>query len=82
MICVRCRDYPYRSRRKPKRLTTVVYTNSIEAVEDIVHNQLKFVNMQNIPSHAVDIRHMFRATPGYVMLSSDYSKMCAVVKPT
>lgn len=30
-------------------------------------------NMQNIPSHAVDIRHMFRATPGYVMLSSDYS---------
>lgn len=31
-------------------------------------------NMQNIPSHAVDIRHMFRATPGYVMLSSDYSQ--------
>lgn len=30
-------------------------------------------NMMNIPSHAVDIRHMFRATPGYVMLSSDYS---------
>lgn len=30
-------------------------------------------NMQNIPSHATDIRHMFRATPGYVMLSSDYS---------
>lgn len=30
-------------------------------------------NMQNIPSHAEDIRHMFRATPGYVMLSSDYS---------
>lgn len=29
--------------------------------------------MQNIPSHADDIRHMFRATPGYVMLSSDYS---------
>ena len=29
--------------------------------------------MQNIPSHAEDIRHMFRATPGYVMLSSDYS---------
>ena len=31
-------------------------------------------NMQNIPSHAIDIRHMFRATPGYVMLSSDYSQ--------
>lgn len=31
------------------------------------------MNMQNIPSHAEDIRHMFRATPGYVMLSSDYS---------
>ena len=30
-------------------------------------------NLQNIPSHAIDIRHMFRATPGYVMLSSDYS---------
>ena len=30
-------------------------------------------NLQNIPSHAVDIRHMFRATPGYVILSSDYS---------
>lgn len=31
-------------------------------------------NMMNIPSHAPDIRHMFRATPGYVMLSSDYSR--------
>ena len=31
-------------------------------------------NMQNIPSHATDIRHMFRATPGYIMLSSDYSQ--------
>lgn len=30
-------------------------------------------NLQNIPSHATDIRHMFRATPGYVMMSSDYS---------
>lgn len=30
--------------------------------------------MQNIPSHATDIRHMFRATPGYVMMSSDYSQ--------
>lgn len=31
-------------------------------------------NLQNIPSHASDIRHMFRASPGYVMLSSDYSQ--------
>ena len=31
-------------------------------------------NLQNIPSHATDIRHMFRATPGYVMMSSDYSQ--------
>ncbi len=30
-------------------------------------------NMQNIPSRSNDIRHMFRATPGYVLLSSDYS---------
>ena len=30
-------------------------------------------NLQNIPSHADDIRHMFRATPGYAMISSDYS---------
>lgn len=31
-------------------------------------------NLMNIPSHVTDIRHMFRATPGYVMLSSDYSR--------
>lgn len=30
-------------------------------------------NLQNVPSHAEDIRHMFRATPGYVLMSSDYS---------
>lgn len=30
-------------------------------------------NLMNIPSRSVDIRHMFRATPGYVILSSDYS---------
>ena len=30
-------------------------------------------NMQQIPSKAEDIRHIFRATPGYVLLSSDYS---------
>lgn len=38
-----------------------------------VHNSCAEPNLQNIPSHATDIRHMFRATPGYVMLSSDYS---------
>lgn len=31
-------------------------------------------NLQNIPSHATDIRHMFKASPGYVMMSSDYSQ--------
>lgn len=31
-------------------------------------------NLQNIPSHATDIRHLFRASPGYVMMSSDYSQ--------
>lgn len=37
-------------------------------------------NLQNVPSHATDIRHLFRATPGYVMLSSDYSKqLCRVL---
>ena len=28
-----------------------------------VHNSSEAPNMQNIPSHALDIRHMFRATP-------------------
>lgn len=53
--------------------------------DDRIHAQFKQIgagtgrfssqspNLQNIPSHATDIRHMFRATPGYVMLSSDYS---------
>lgn len=31
-------------------------------------------NMQNIPSHNHDIRKMFKATDGYVMMSSDYSQ--------
>ena len=31
-------------------------------------------NMQNIPSKAGDIRRMFRATPGHVLMSSDYSQ--------
>lgn len=31
-------------------------------------------NLQNIPSRASDIRHMFRATPGYVLLGSDFSQ--------
>ena len=31
-------------------------------------------NLQNIPSHNKDIRKMFVASPGYVMMSSDYSQ--------
>lgn len=31
-------------------------------------------NLQNIPSHNKDIRRMFRAKSGYVLLSSDYSQ--------
>ena len=31
-------------------------------------------NLQNIPSHNKDIRKMFKATDGYVWLSSDYSQ--------
>ena len=31
-------------------------------------------NLQNIPSHNKDIRQMFKATDGYVLLSSDYSQ--------
>lgn len=44
-----------------------------------VHNSSESPNLQNIPSKAHDIRHMFRATPGsltskgYVVISSDFS---------
>lgn len=31
-------------------------------------------NMQNIPSHNKDIRKMFKASDGYVMMSADYSQ--------
>ena len=31
-------------------------------------------NLQNIPSHNKDIRKMFVASPGYVLMSSDYSQ--------
>lgn len=31
-------------------------------------------NLQNIPSHNKEIRKMFKATDGYVMMSSDYSQ--------
>jgi len=31
-------------------------------------------NLQNIPSHVKDIRKMFKATDGYVLMSSDYSQ--------
>lgn len=49
------------------------YHNFI-ANEICVHNSSAEPNMQNIPSHVTDIRHMLRATPGYIMLSSDYSQ--------
>lgn len=38
------------------------YHNFI-ANELLVHNSSADPNLQNIPSHAIDIRHMFRATP-------------------
>ena len=53
-------------------ITVKGYHNFI-AGELCVHNSSE-PNVMNIPSHATDIRHMFRATPGYVMLSSDYSR--------
>lgn len=31
-------------------------------------------NLQNIPSHNKDVRKMFKATDGYVLMSSDYSQ--------
>ena len=31
-------------------------------------------NLQNIPSHNKDIRKMFTASPGYLLMSSDYSQ--------
>ena len=31
-------------------------------------------NMQNIPSKATDIRHLFRATPGKVLIGADFSQ--------
>ena len=40
------------------------YHNFI-ASEICVHNSSEAPNCQNIPSHALDIRHMFRATPEY-----------------
>lgn len=34
----------------------------------------KPVNFQNIPSHNKEIRLLFRATPGYILVGSDYSQ--------
>ena len=52
-------------------------THSFVGNAIISHNTGRFSskspNMQNIPSKNGDIRRMFRATPGYVMMSSDYS---------
>ena len=36
-------------------------------------------NLQNIPSHNKDIRKMFKATDGYVMMSSDFSRLNVAV---
>lgn len=51
-----------------------VWDIEVEEFHTFVANELCVSNCQNIPSHATDIRHMFRATPGYVMFSSDYSQ--------
>lgn len=40
-------------------------THNFIANELCVHNSSADPNMQNIPSKITDIRHMFRATPGY-----------------
>lgn len=55
----------------------------LKAVEDIVHvRRVEFLtNLQNIPSHNKDIRQMFSASPGYYLVSGDYSlPKLAVVK--
>ena len=49
------------------------YHNFI-ASEICVHNSSADPNLQNIPSKMHDIRHMFRASNGYVMMSSDFSQ--------
>lgn len=56
---------------------SVPNTHSFVGNAIICHNTGRFSsrtpNMQNIPSKNGDIRRMFRASPGYVMMSSDYS---------
>jgi len=47
-------------------------THNFIASELCVHNS-QSPNMQNIPSRNKDIRLMFRASPGYVLLSGDFS---------
>lgn len=37
----------------------IVHAENMQVIEDIVQK----MNLMNIPSHSVDIRHMFRATP-------------------
>jgi hypothetical protein len=57
---------------------SVPNTHSFVGNAIICHNTGRFSsrtpNMQNIPSKNGDIRRMFRASPGYVMMSSDYSQ--------
>ena len=50
----------------------VTNVHSFIANELCVHNS-ENPNLQNIPSHAKEIRQMFKADDGYIMLSSDYS---------
>lgn len=46
------------------------------AIEDIVH----LMNVQNIPSHATDIRHMFRATAAqHVLEDCSYNEDADIV---
>lgn len=45
-----------------------------QVVEDIVQNIKK--NLQQIPSRgdAKELRRLFRASPGYILMSSDFSQ--------
>ena len=56
-----------------------VYDLEVEKYHNFIANELcvhncSDPNLQNIPSHNKDIRKMFKATDGYVLMSSDYSQ--------
>lgn len=69
----KCKEYSISLNHMVQSVTTAgtfdVYDIEVEtyhnfiANEICVHNSSEAPNMQNIPSHALDIRHMFRATP-------------------